>query len=201
MNQRRNLKREGGKGGVILHFMLLLLTRNRESSKAQFSPSQPTKLCWNSNHMVRLIYNNVMLLVCIQLDFFYFRVALYFETVCVTFAKYTSCLSYHFLCQSESKTEHMYIFPKHRHACPSWEATFVWHSRHKKCCTVHAQCAHFFGETIVFKLCLDWQKTEVGGVYPEDWHLVHLGDKLSLVAVSPDGTTMSRPDSLQAWNI
>ena len=125
VNQRRNLKREGGKGGVILHFMLLLLTRNRESSKAQFSPSQPTKLCWNSNHMVRLIYNNVMLLVCIQLDFFYFRVALYFETVCVTFAKYTSCLSYHFLCQSESKTEHMYIFPKHRHACPSWEATFV----------------------------------------------------------------------------
>ena len=125
VNQRRNLKREGDKGGVILHFMLLLLTRNRESSKEQFSPSQPTKLCWNSNHMVRLIYNNVMLLVCIQLDFFYFRVALYFETVCVTFAKYTSCLSYHFLCQSESKTEHMYIFPKHRHACPSWEATFV----------------------------------------------------------------------------
>ena len=96
VNQRRNLKREGDKGGVILHFMLLLLTRNRESSKEQFSPSQPTKLCWNSNHMVRLIYNNVMLLVCIQLDFFYFRVALYFETVCVTFAKYTSCLSYHF---------------------------------------------------------------------------------------------------------
>ena len=56
----------------------------------------------------------------------------------------------------------------------------------------------FFGETIVFKLCLDWQKTEVGGVYAEDWHLVHLGDKLSLVAVSPDGTTMSRPDSHQA---
>ena len=63
---------------------------------------------------------------------------------------------------------------------------------------MHAQCAHFFGETVVVKLFLDWQKTEVGGVYTEDWHLVHLGDKLSLVAVSPDGTTMSRPDSLQA---